>query len=149
MTFWRIKKFCWSAFHGSGHSLGIDHHDLVTLASRIVFVLRPLRLATTLIQNQVSWVCAAVYKRLSIYFIRSIFPLLFQLRESSSAFFWCNETASRNARSSNSRGRLSLSSNNRAPTKQPKEGKKLGGGYRNGLANPRLKRNWKKYGRMM
>jgi hypothetical protein len=24
------KESCWSAFHGSGHSLGIDHHDLIT-----------------------------------------------------------------------------------------------------------------------
>ncbi len=145
MTFWRIKKFCWSAFHGSGHSLGIDHHDLVTLASRIVFVLRPLRLATTLIQNQVSWVCAAVYKRLSIYFIRSIFPLLFQLRESSSAFFWCNKTASRNALAA-AWVLVQITGPQRS---NQKRGKKLGGGYRNGLANPRLKRNWKKNGRMM
>ena len=42
------------------------------------------------------------------------------LGESSSAFLRGNETAFRNARSPNSRGRLSLNLNNRTPTKRQK-----------------------------
>ena len=55
-----------------------------------------------------------------IYCICSIFLLLLQLGESSSAFLWGNETAFKNAQSSNSRGCLGLNLNHWIPTKHQK-----------------------------